>query len=165
MIKVYSFLVLDDSLKVTQRPIGRVANKVRVEGGEPYFYIPKYRSSDALPAPEIFNNTMASAIASKLYQLLKPQNVACCPVYPQRVSHVLPHALTKVKNFERVASKTHSMYKWQCLTIYMSVASKNVYMQRIKTTWKHLYYTRMFARERLHTCLRLSPPVITNLIE
>ncbi len=32
--------------------VGRVANKVRVEGGE--FYIPKYRSSDALPPPEIF---------------------------------------------------------------------------------------------------------------
>ncbi len=38
--------------------VGRVANKVRVEVGEalfnPYFYIPKYGSSDALPAPEIF---------------------------------------------------------------------------------------------------------------
>ncbi len=38
--------------------VGRVANKVRVEGGEapfnPYFYVPKCRSSDALPAPEIF---------------------------------------------------------------------------------------------------------------
>ncbi len=38
--------------------VGHVANKVRVEGGEallkPYFYIPKYRSSDVLPAPEIF---------------------------------------------------------------------------------------------------------------
>ncbi len=38
--------------------VGRVANKVRVEGGEAlfnsYFYIPKYRSSDALSAPEIF---------------------------------------------------------------------------------------------------------------
>ncbi len=38
--------------------VGRVANKVRVEGDEapfnPYFYVPKYRSSDALPAPEIF---------------------------------------------------------------------------------------------------------------
>ncbi len=45
---------------------GRVANKVRVEGGErveggkapfnPYFYGPKYHSSDALPAPEIFSS-------------------------------------------------------------------------------------------------------------
>ncbi len=38
--------------------VGRVAKKVRVEGGEapfnPYFYVPKYRSSDALPVPEIF---------------------------------------------------------------------------------------------------------------
>ncbi len=38
--------------------VRRVANKVRVEGGfalfNPYFYVPKYRSSDALPAPEIF---------------------------------------------------------------------------------------------------------------
>ncbi len=38
--------------------VGRVANKVRVERGlapfNPYFYIPKYRSSDALPVPEIF---------------------------------------------------------------------------------------------------------------
>ncbi len=37
---------------------GHDANKVRVEGGEapfnPYFYVPKYRSSDALPVPEIF---------------------------------------------------------------------------------------------------------------
>ncbi len=40
--------------------VGRVANKVRVEGVEapcnPYFYVPKYRSSDVLPAPEIFFN-------------------------------------------------------------------------------------------------------------
>ncbi len=39
---------------------GRVANKVRVKEGEtpfnPYFYVPKYCSSDALPAPEIFLN-------------------------------------------------------------------------------------------------------------
>ncbi len=39
--------------------VGRVANKVRVEGGfipfNPYFYGPKYLSSDALPAPEIFS--------------------------------------------------------------------------------------------------------------
>ncbi len=38
-----------------------VANKVRVEGGKsafnPYFYVPKYPSSDALPAPEIFFNS------------------------------------------------------------------------------------------------------------
>ncbi len=38
--------------------VGRIANKVRVEEGEvpfnPYFYVPKYRSSDALSAPEIF---------------------------------------------------------------------------------------------------------------
>ncbi len=38
--------------------VGRVADKVRLEGGEalfnPYFYVPKYLSSDALPAPEIF---------------------------------------------------------------------------------------------------------------
>ncbi len=40
--------------------VGRVTNKVRVEGTgdevpfNPYFYVPKYRSSDALPAPEIF---------------------------------------------------------------------------------------------------------------
>ncbi len=69
--------------------VGRVANKVRVEGGElwsvankvgvewanwtcckqskgwsfapfnPYFYVPKYRSSDALPAPEIFFNVLS----------------------------------------------------------------------------------------------------------
>ncbi len=31
----------------------RVADKVRVEGGS-YFYVPKYRSFNALPAPEIF---------------------------------------------------------------------------------------------------------------
>ncbi len=39
-------------------PVGHVANKVRVEGTEapfnPYFHGLKYRSSDALPAPEIF---------------------------------------------------------------------------------------------------------------
>ncbi len=38
--------------------VGRVANKVRVEADfapfNPYFYVPKYRSSDALPALEIF---------------------------------------------------------------------------------------------------------------
>ncbi len=38
--------------------VGRVANKVRVEGGEtpfnPYFYVPKYSFSDVFPAPEIF---------------------------------------------------------------------------------------------------------------
>ncbi len=38
--------------------VGRVANKVRFGEGEapfnPYFYVPKYRSSDALPPPEIF---------------------------------------------------------------------------------------------------------------
>ncbi len=37
--------------------VGRVANKVRVEWGlHPLklFYVPKYRSSDTLPAPEIF---------------------------------------------------------------------------------------------------------------
>ncbi len=38
--------------------VGLVANKVRVERCEapfnPYFYVPKYRTSDALPAPEIF---------------------------------------------------------------------------------------------------------------
>ncbi len=38
--------------------VGRVATKVRVEGGfapfNLYFYIPGYHSSDALPAPEIF---------------------------------------------------------------------------------------------------------------
>ncbi len=35
-----------------------IANKVRVEGDEaifsPYFYGPKNRSSDAVPAPDIF---------------------------------------------------------------------------------------------------------------
>ncbi len=39
-------------------PNGGIVNKVRIEGDKPtfnpYFYIPKYRSSDALPAPEIF---------------------------------------------------------------------------------------------------------------
>ncbi len=43
--------------------VGRVANKVGFEGGEapfhPYFYGPKYPSSDALPAPQIFNYTWA----------------------------------------------------------------------------------------------------------
>ncbi len=37
--------------------VGRVANKVRVEGGfvpfNSYFYGPKYRYSDTLPAPEM----------------------------------------------------------------------------------------------------------------
>ncbi len=36
----------------------RIANKVRIEGDKPtlnpYFYVAKYRSSGALPAPEIF---------------------------------------------------------------------------------------------------------------
>ncbi len=38
--------------------VGRAANKVRVEEDEapfnPYFYGPKYLSSDSLPAPENF---------------------------------------------------------------------------------------------------------------
>ncbi len=35
--------------------VGRVANKVRVfTPFNPHFCIPKYRSSDALPAPDIF---------------------------------------------------------------------------------------------------------------
>ncbi len=38
--------------------VGRVANKVRIEWGfapfNPYFYVPKYHSSDALPASEFF---------------------------------------------------------------------------------------------------------------
>ncbi len=44
--------------------VGRGANKVRVEGGEasfnPYFYVPTYLSSDALPASEIFLGNMPS---------------------------------------------------------------------------------------------------------
>ncbi len=40
------------------------------------------------------------------YQLLKPQNAARHPVYMQHVSLVLTHVLAKVRNFERVASKT-----------------------------------------------------------
>ncbi len=39
--------------------VGRVANKVRVEGA--YFYVKKYRSSDALPAPEIFFGIFCTA--------------------------------------------------------------------------------------------------------
>ncbi len=38
--------------------VGRLENKIMVEGDEapvnPFFYVPKYRSSDALPVPEIF---------------------------------------------------------------------------------------------------------------
>ncbi len=35
--------------------VGRVdANKVRFAPFNPYFYVPKYGSSDALPAPEVF---------------------------------------------------------------------------------------------------------------
>ncbi len=44
--------------------VGRVANKVRVFN--PYFYVPKYRSSGALPAPEIF--------ISKSFKLRMPVN-------------------------------------------------------------------------------------------
>ncbi len=33
--------------------VGRVANKVREALFNHYFYVPKYRSSDALPASEI----------------------------------------------------------------------------------------------------------------
>ncbi len=29
--------------------------QIKVEGAKTYFYIPKYRSSDAIPAPEIFS--------------------------------------------------------------------------------------------------------------
>ncbi len=42
------------ALQVAQRPNGRVVNKVRVERANPCFNFPKYLSSDALPAPEIF---------------------------------------------------------------------------------------------------------------
>ncbi len=41
------------------RLVRRVANKLRVEGDIPYFYGPKYRSSVALPAPEIFFRVIA----------------------------------------------------------------------------------------------------------
>ncbi len=44
--------------RLIDQSVGRVVNKVRVEGGEatfnPYLYVPKYVFSDALPAPEIF---------------------------------------------------------------------------------------------------------------
>ncbi len=37
---------------------GDIANKIKIEGDKPtfnpYFYVPKYHSSDALPAPKIF---------------------------------------------------------------------------------------------------------------
>ncbi len=50
--------------------------KVRVEGGEalfdPYFYIPKYRSSDALPAPEIFN--LFSVFLVKIFNYIIPES-------------------------------------------------------------------------------------------
>ncbi len=63
------------------------------------------------------------------------RNVARHPVYTQRVSLVLAHVLTKVKNFERIASKS-SVYTQQRLAVYMSVASKDAGMQRVKTTVK-----------------------------
>ncbi len=47
-----------DLLRVAQRPNCRVVDKVRVEGSDalfnPYYYVPKYRSPDALPTPDIF---------------------------------------------------------------------------------------------------------------
>ncbi len=43
---------------------GGIANRVRIEGDKltlnPYFYVLKYRSSDALSAPEIFCTTVLS---------------------------------------------------------------------------------------------------------
>ncbi len=38
------------------------------------------------------------------------RNAARCPVYTQRVTLVLTQALAKVRNFERVASKTHCVH-------------------------------------------------------
>ncbi len=38
------------------------------------------------------------------------RNVACHPVYTQQVSLVLAQALAKVRNFERVASKTQRVH-------------------------------------------------------
>ncbi len=50
--------------------VGRVAKKVRVEGASPfnpYFYVPKYHSSDALPAPEIFSDALFIQFKVQLY--------------------------------------------------------------------------------------------------
>ncbi len=53
------FWVMGDPIQVAQWPNGGIANKGRIEGDEPtlnlHFYGPKYHSSDALPAPEIFS--------------------------------------------------------------------------------------------------------------
>ncbi len=47
----------------------RYCNKVRIEGDKPtlnlYFYGPKYRSSDVLPAPEIFYQLFYSRLFSE----------------------------------------------------------------------------------------------------
>ncbi len=51
--------------------VGRIANKVRVEGGE-YFYDPKDRSSDALLAPEIFLVFIVNLFHSFFHSLSLP---------------------------------------------------------------------------------------------
>ncbi len=62
--------------------VGRVANKVRVEGGfapfNPYFYVSKYRSSDALPALEIF--TVSSKCSKKFGNFCK---ISMPKIFPQ----------------------------------------------------------------------------------
>ncbi len=51
--------------------VGRVANKVRVN---PYFYVLKYRSSDALPAPDIFRSASGLMLSEFYDELAKIEN-------------------------------------------------------------------------------------------
>ncbi len=58
---------------------GGIANKIRIEGDKPtlnpYFYVRKYLSSDALPAPEIFFFFRFSVFPQNTPKFEKLQNV------------------------------------------------------------------------------------------
>ncbi len=67
--------------------------------------------------------------------------VACRPAYIQRVSLVLAHSLTKVRNFEHVASETQhkhaaafSCLHERCYVVKVPTCSES------KRLWKHPYF-------------------------
>ncbi len=59
--------MMDDPLLVAQWPSSNGANRIRVEGGNHYFYISKYHSSDKLFAPEIYHLFSATFHFLKLF--------------------------------------------------------------------------------------------------
>ncbi len=69
----------------------RVANKVRVEGGpfNPYLYVPKYRSSDALPTPEIFKLSNLFLFFKKKKEKLFSANVSLSVINTRSIRRIL----------------------------------------------------------------------------